>query len=127
MNFPTYKAGPVEYWIGEAMTQFVNGFIAGWKHAVGTGASTGILTGGIIPGTNEAAQHLSQTQQILVSAGAAFAAMFMSGVSQVSSWHENGNPFPNPWPKPTGNTTPPFPPAPRGPTFNGAPSSPSPQ
>ena len=106
-----YKAGPVEYWLAEALTQFINGFIAGWKHAVGTGATTGILTGGVVPGTEQIASALTSMQQVLVSAGALIAAMFMSGISQVSSWHET-NKFPNPWPQPTGLTNPPIPPAP---------------
>lgn len=111
MKLPTYKAGPVEFWIGEAITEFVNGFIAGWKHGVGTGAGTGILTG-----STDMAANLTASQQIMVSAGATLFAMFMSGVSQVSSWHEAGNRFPNPWPKSTGNTTPPFPAPPSSPS-----------
>lgn len=106
MNFPRYKAGPVEFWFGAAITEFVNGFIAGWKHAVGTGAGTGILTG-----ASDMSANLTAWQQITVSAGATLFAMFMSGVSQVSSWHEAGNKFPNPWPASTGGTTPPIPPA----------------
>lgn len=103
-RWPRYKAGPVEYWIGAALTEFVNGFIAGWKHGVGTGAGTGILTG-----TTDVAANMTAWQQILVSGGATFFAMLMSGISQVSSWHENGHKFPNPWPEPTGNTNPPIP------------------
>ncbi len=102
-RWPRYKAGPVEYWLGEAITQFANGFIAGWKHAVGTGAGTGILTG-----TTDVAANMTAMQQITVSAGATVFAMFMSGISQVSTWHEKGNYFPNPWPQPTGKTPPPF-------------------
>lgn len=104
MNWPKYKPGPVEYWIGEALTQFVNGFISGWRHGVGTGAGTGILTG-----TTEVAANMTAAQQIMVSAGATLFAMFMSGINQVSTWHEAGHPFPNPWPASTGNTTPPIP------------------
>lgn len=107
MNWPKYKAGPVEYWLGEAFTQFVNGFISGWKHGVGTGAGTGVLTG-----TTDVAQSLTAWQQILVSAGATLFAMVMSGVSQVSSWHESGAKFPNPWVSQTGNTNSPIPPKP---------------
>ena len=115
MKFPTYKAGPVENWLADAGTQFVNGFISGWKNAVGTGGGTGILTGGLIPGTEQVATNITPIQQIAISAGAAGFSMFMSGMNQVSSWHENGHPFPNPWPMPTGTTTPPFAPPPQPP------------
>lgn len=100
-KWPSYKSGPVEHWLGEALTQFINGFIAGWKHGVGTGAGTGILTG-----TTEVAANMTAWQQILISGGATLFAMVMNGSNQVSSWHEK-NPFPNPWG--TGNTNPPFP------------------
>lgn len=89
----SYRAGAVDRWMGEAGTQFVNGFIAGWKHGVGTGATTGILTGG-----TDIAASLTAWQQILVSGGATLSAMFMSGFSQVSDWHAT-NKFPNPWGK----------------------------
>lgn len=104
MNLPRYKAGPIEYWLGEAITQFANGFISGWRHGVGTGAGTGILTG-----TTEVAANMTAWQQIVISGGATLFAMVMSGINQVSSWHENGHPVPNPWQPPTGNTNPPIP------------------
>lgn len=107
MNLPRYKAGPVDTWLAEAGTQFVNGFIKGWRSAVGTGAGTGILTG-----TTEVAQNMTAFQQILISAGATTFSMLMSGMNEISSWHEKGNPFPNPFPPPTGNTPPPFPTSP---------------
>lgn len=102
MNFPKYKAGPVEYWFSEAATQFVNGFIAGWKHGVGTGAGTGVITG-----TTEVAQSLTAWQQILISVSSLVFAMLMNGTNQVTDWHKT-NPFPNPFPPPTGNTNPPI-------------------
>lgn len=108
MNWlPKYRAGPVEFWLGEAFTEFVNGFIAGWKHGVGTGAGTGVLTGGVIPGTEQIPQSMTAWQQILVSAGATVLAMVMNGITQMTDWHKT-NPFPNPWGKPTGNTPAPF-------------------
>ncbi len=102
MNLPRYKAGPVEFWLAEAFTQFINGFIAGWKHGVGTGAGTGILTG-----TTDVAANMTALQQITVSAGATIFAMVMNGLTQVTDWHKD-NPFPNPWPKPSGTTNAPF-------------------
>jgi hypothetical protein len=96
-----YKAGPVEFWLTEAATQFINGFIAGWKHGVGTGAGTGALTGA----NPDLAAALTAWQQILISGGATLLAMFMSGMTQVSRWHET-NPFPNPYPAPGGTTAP---------------------
>lgn len=94
MNLPRYRAGPVEYWLAAAGTEFINGFIAGWKHGVGTGAGTGVLTG-----TTDVAVNLTAIQQIMVSAGATVFAMLMNGVNQITDWHKT-NPFPNPWPKP---------------------------
>jgi hypothetical protein len=111
MPLPRYRAGPVDYWWSEAVTEFLNGFISGWRQGVGTGAGTGILTG-VNP---EVANNLTAWQQILISGGATLFAMIMAGMNRVSSWHENGHPLPNPWPAPTGSTTPPFPSTPTTP------------
>lgn len=104
MNWPRYKPGPVEYWCTEAGTQFINGFIAGWKPAVGVGAGTGAVTGM----NQDIANNITAGQQIIVSAATIALSMFFSGTNQFIRWHET-NPFPNPFPKPTGTTQPPFP------------------
>lgn len=101
--WPRYKAGPVEYWLAEAITQFLNGFIAGWKQGVGTGAGTGAISG-LNP---QLAANLTAWQQIMLSGGATICAMMFNGANQFSRWHET-NPFPNPWPPPSGNTNPPI-------------------
>lgn len=104
MNFPRYRAGPVEYWLGEAFTEFVNGFIKGWGAGIGTGVTTGTLTG-----TTSAGMDMTALNQVLISAVGVIGAMAGSGINQVWHWHQTGHAFPNPW-KPTGNTPPPFPP-----------------
>lgn len=103
MPWPKYKSGPVDFWFTEALTQFLNGFLSGWKSAVGTGAGTGAVTG-LNP---DLAANLTAVQQIFISLATVFLAMLFKGADQVSRWHET-NPLPNPWPKPTGNTVPPF-------------------
>ena len=101
MNFPKYKAGPVEAWLGGAFTEFVNGFLDGYGGGIGTGAGTGIMTG-----TTEVGQDMSAINQVLISLAALAAAMTGSGLQAVYVWHKV-NRFPNPWS--TGNTTPPIP------------------
>ena len=101
MNFPKYKAGPVEGWIGGAFTEFVNGFLDGYGGGIGTGAGTGIYTG-----TTEVGQDMTATNQVLVALAALLTAMIGSGLQAVYVWHKT-NRFPNPWA--TGNTTPPIP------------------
>lgn len=93
-RWPSYKAGVVERWIGEALTQFLNGFIRGWKHAAVVGGGTGALTG-LNP---EIAMTMTAWNQILISVGSVVFTMTASGLNQVIDWHAN-NPVPNPWGK----------------------------
>lgn len=104
MNIPRYKAGPVEYWIGAAVTEFINGAIDGISLGGLVGGGTGGLTA--FSGLGET---LPAFKQVLLAISGFAATMVATGVRRVSTWHANGNPFPNPWPSPVGNTNPPFP------------------
>lgn len=99
---PRFKGDPVSYWLGAAITEFVNGFLDGWGGAGMAGAGTGALTG-----TTTLGAEMSAINQVLISAGAVGLAMFGAGLQAVYVWHKT-NRFPNPWPTPTGNTPPPF-------------------
>lgn len=103
MSFPRYKAGPVEYWLAEAATQFVNGFISGLGGGAlaGTGTSIAATSTGLWVGDG-------YITQILVGVFGMVVAALGSAFKQVIVWHHQ-NPFPNPWPRPTGTTQPPFP------------------
>lgn len=103
MNFPRYRAGPVEHWLAAAFTEFVNGFLDGWGGAGMAGAGTGALTG-----TTQLGAEMTALNQVMISAGAVGLSMFGSGIQAVYVWHKT-NRFPNPWPTPTGNTNPPIP------------------
>ena len=103
MNLPRYKAGPVEYWIAEAGTQFINGALAGIKLGGLIGGGTGVTAN-----LSSISADLSAFKQILLSVSGFLVTMAANGIAQVSTWHQNGHPFPNPWPVPTGTTTPPF-------------------
>lgn len=106
MNFPRYKAGPVEYWLAAALTEFVNGFIGGLGGGALAGAGTGVAAHST--GLWSGADWITQ---ILVPAFGVTIAALGNAFKHVVVWH-HGNPFPNPWPAPSGNTPAPF--APRG-------------
>jgi hypothetical protein len=95
MTFPRFKAGPVEYWLGGAITEFINGFIAGLGGGSVVGAGMGATTAGTSLG--EGLSALNQVGLALASAALAAAG---NGMKRVIVWH-NSNPFPNPWLKPT--------------------------
>jgi hypothetical protein len=109
MPWPRYKAGPVEYWLTEAFTVFINGVITRWREGALMGTGTGVATSGLIPGTEVVADHLTGMQQIIVSAVTALMALFFGALHHVGDWHKDGHPFPNPWPPKTGDTNPPIP------------------
>lgn len=102
MNFPRYKAGPVEYWIAEAATQFVNGAIGGFK----IGATVGVSSGGGVA-VSDFGARVSPFANALIAVGSILVTCAACGVNRVADWHKT-NEFPNPWPKPSGTTTPPF-------------------
>lgn len=95
MNWPKYKQGPVEYWLWEAGTQFINGALAGIKLGGLIGGGTGV-TGNIASITAD----LSAWKQVMVAVSGFLVTMAASGVAQVSDWHKSGHPFPNPYPAP---------------------------
>lgn len=103
MKMPTYKAGPVEYWLGEAITEGVNGFIAGLGGGCIVGGGVGATTAGTSLGSGIPAQT-----QLWLSLASALLSAAGNGLKRVIVWHDR-NPFPNPWPRPTGNTNPPMP------------------
>lgn len=94
MNLPRYQPGPVDYWCGAALTEFINGAISG---LLGAGSVSGIGTG--IASTTHLGAALDWLGHVLVVAGAMALAAIGNGLKRVVVWHSN-NPFPNPWPKP---------------------------
>lgn len=105
MNFPRYKPGPVDYWLTEAATEFINGFFDGY----GGGAASGVGTG-VITGTTSLGHDMNGMEQVFIAVAATLTAMLGNAMQAVYIWHKIHR-FPNPWPQPTGTTTPPFPPA----------------
>lgn len=91
MSLPRFKSTPVSLWLGEAVTEFVNGFLDGWGGAGMAGAGTGALTG-----TTNLGSEMSAINQVLISSGAVGLAMFGSGLQAVYVWHKTHR-FPNPW------------------------------
>lgn len=100
MNFPKYKPGPVEFWLAEALTQFINGALAG----LGTGSAAGVGTGATTMAT-EVGAKLSSVDHLILSLIAFGAALLGNGLKRFVVWH-NDNPFPNPWPKPSSEPQP---------------------
>lgn len=104
MKFPTYKAGPVEYWIGEAITEFANGCIDGLGVGGIVGGGTGATTA-----FSDLGQSMSPAKQVLLAIAGFGATLLGNGIKRFTIWHANNHPFPNPWPKSIDTTTPPFP------------------
>lgn len=89
-----YEVGPIEYWLAEAATHFING------------ALSGIKLGGLIGGGTGGATALTPlgdgvvgVKQILLSLSVFATTMAASGVAQFLEWHKS-SPFPNPYPRP---------------------------
>jgi hypothetical protein len=95
MNLPKYRAGPVEFWMSEAATQFINGFIASFK----IGASVGVISGGGGVAATQMGEKISPLLNGLFAVGGILATCAAGGIAQVHEWHKT-NPFPNPYPKP---------------------------
>lgn len=94
-KLPKYHpGGPVEFWLWAALTEFVNGFIAG----LGGGSVMGIGTG-VVTTTTNIGEKLSAVEHTLAAIGACLLAASGNGVKRVIVWH-NSNPFPNPFPQP---------------------------
>lgn len=92
MNLPKYSPGPVDYWLSEAATQFLNGALSGVKLGGLIGGGTGVTTS--FSGLGDG---LSPVKQILVAVSGFLVTMAANGVAQVSTWHQNNHPFPNPF------------------------------
>lgn len=100
--WPKYKPGPAEFWVGEALTEGINGFIEGWGAGIGTGSITGAYTG-----TTDVGRDMTAMNQVWLSIAAVLGAMIGNGIHSIYVWHKTHR-FPNPFV--TGNTNPPFPP-----------------
>lgn len=90
-----YRPGPVDLWLWAALTQFVNGFIAGLGGASVAGLGVGTTTA-----TTDLGATLGAWQQLALSLAALVASAIGNGVKRVVIWHDS-NPFPNPFPAPT--------------------------
>ncbi len=84
MAVTTMKLLPIWYWISEALTVFVNGFISGLP--------AGGVGGGIALTSTQSGDSSFWTALIITAGNAA---------KHVVLWHNNGHPVPNPFPKPT--------------------------
>lgn len=99
MSFPRYRAGPVEYWLAEAATEFVNGFLSGLGGGALAGAGTGVAASstGLWAGSD-------WVTQILVAAFGATVAALGQAFKAFVVWHHN-HPFPNPFFQKTGDSS----------------------
>lgn len=95
MSFLGYKAGPVDYWLAEAATQFINGALSGIKLGGLIGGGTGVSAS-----VSSIGDGMPAFKQVLLAVSGFLVTMAASGVAQVSKWHENNNPFPNPFKPP---------------------------
>lgn len=102
MNWPRYKAGPVEYWIAEAITVFINGAIRGSLGGAALGGAGGATTGFTSVGSG-----MRPEEKVYVTAALFVGMMIANGWKSFVVWHDSHE-FPNPWPRPTGDTKPPF-------------------
>lgn len=102
MNLPRYKAGPVEYWLGEAITVFINGAIRGSLGGAMLGAGGGTATG-----TTSLGNGMTPETKFYITVGLFLGGMIANGWKSFVVWHDQHE-FPNPWPAPTGTTNPPF-------------------
>jgi len=94
MPLPRYSPGPVDYWLAEAATQFINGAIAGFK----TAATGGLVIGGGVA-ASELGNKVSPVMNALLAIGSIAATCGGAGLTRVVDWHKT-NEFPNPWPRP---------------------------
>lgn len=89
-----YEVGPIEYWLAEAATQFINGALSGIKLGGLIGGGTGGVTA-----FSPVGDGLPALKQVILSLSTFIVTMMANGVSQFVTWHAN-HPFPNPWPEP---------------------------
>lgn len=91
MKLPRYKAGPADYWVGAALTEFINGFIAGLGGGSVVGAGTGAVTANTELGDGVSTQH-----QVIIALTTVILSASGNGLKRIIVWHDR-NPFPNPW------------------------------
>lgn len=91
MNFPRFKSTPVSLWLGEALTEFINGFLDGY----GGGAASGVGTG-VITGTTSLGHDMNGIEQVWIALAATLTAMLGNAMQAVYIWHKT-NRFPNPF------------------------------
>lgn len=94
MNLPRYRPGPVEYWLTEAGTQFINGAIAGFK----IGATVGVSSGGGVA-ASDLGTKVSPLVNALIAMGSILITCAACGLNRFADWHKT-NEFPNPYPRP---------------------------
>lgn len=90
-----YKPGPVDLWLWAALTEFINGFIAG----LGGGSFAGLGTGTATAAT-ELGTSLPPLKQVTLALVAIAATATGNGIKRVIVWHDQ-HPFPNPIQPPT--------------------------
>ncbi len=91
MTLPRYKSTPVSLWLGEAFTEFVNGFLRG----LGAGTFVGI-SGGVATASTGLWAGLDWLTHILVALFGFLATGVGNGLKAMLVWHDT-HPFPNPW------------------------------
>lgn len=91
LSIPRHNPGPVEFWLRDALTEFINGFIDG----LGTGT---VLGAGVGVGTTSAGLWvgLPWFLQLLVPVGTMISTGFSRGFHSVITWHKT-NRFPSFW------------------------------
>lgn len=91
MTLPRYCPGPIDYWLSQAATEFVNGAISGIKLGGLIGGGSGVSAS-----LSPVGEGMPAFKQVILAVSGFLVTMIASGIAAVSKWHENGNPFPNP-------------------------------
>lgn len=79
-------------WLGAAMTEFINGTIAG----IGGGSAVGVGMGATTA-TTELGAGMTSTHQVWLALASGALAACGNGIKRVIVWHGTDHPFPNPW------------------------------
>lgn len=98
MKMPKFQHTAVSYWLAQAATELINGFIAG----LGGGSVVGVGTGATMA-TTDLGSGLSPIKQITIAVASLLMSALGNGLKRVIVWHDQ-HPFPNPWPDPSGGT-----------------------
>lgn len=93
MTAPKYIPGRIDYWLWAALTEFINGFIAG----LGGGSVVGVGVG-TTTATTDLGAGISPGKQVLISLAGLVLTAVGNGLKRVIVWHDQ-HPFPNPFPE----------------------------